>query len=483
MNLSAVLGLLALAAFHCGQPTDLACPYRAVQEAGHRQLELERVVDEIMRTGRLPATIDASTPKETLRELILAVDQETYLKSRQERDFDNGGEALHALLNLHGPLESGAPPGLVHVMLSRWDGTMRGPLERHLPQGAAFDVIAADGPWNATERLNLIPTKFVDTYATDLVGWVGSRVFPGPFSQRRRAISGWDREDDLCRVVAFIGDWGVERCEDFARAEDLPKGSDGTIVGVIHALAGIAARAETTPMLRIEAARSINRIYRALDRATARLGAADSIRAFGFLPSFLTLAALSGAPAGLGMEDESIDAIARALPKITQLSDERMNDRTLAAVISALDASSADLCRFASAPEKHGRPEAPNSKQRRAGLVEASAALTERVSVLPTDHPAWTLDNRVAWASACVRALDEMRDLNCAAMTKAWTQAKSALPANWVTEAESAAETRESTIEERRKARESQRAAWQQEWKDRWHPAAQPTPPPPSPDQ
>ena len=442
-----------------------------------------RLVDTIMSSGRLPDEIEAGASKKLLRVLIEDVDRATFLEPQTEVGFECGGTALNALINLHGTLPDGAPPGLVHFMLYQWDGATRDPSQRGSTQGAALDVIAADGPVHAVRRLKELPSNFADAYASDLAGWVGSRILPTPFPQSRRSISGWDDEGELRRVLEAIGDWGVDRCEDFARIEDLQRKYEGTIVGVVGALGLISAMAEPTPVLRVEAARSMNRIYQALDRATTRLDSKQPIRAYGLLPSMLSLAAISNAPAGTGLELDAIDAIAQNMPKVAQLSDERIDERILAAIISALDSSSADICRFASAPDLPNRPVAPNFKQRCTELAEGCAALTERISVLPTDHPAWTLYNRVAWVSACVRALDEIRDLDCAAMTKAWTQAKSALPANWVTEAESAAETRESTIEERRKARESRRAAWQQEWKDRWRPAAQPTPPPPSPDQ
>lgn len=442
-----------------------------------------RLVDTIMSSGRLPDEIEAGASKKLLRMLIEDVDRATFLEPQTEFGFECGSTALNALINLHGTLPDGAPPGLVHFMLYQWDGTTRDPSQHGSTQGAALDVIAADGPVHAVRRLKELPSNFADAYARDLAGWVGSRILPTPFPQSRRSISGWDDEGELRRVLEAIGDWGVDRCEDFARIEDLPRKYEGTIVGVVGALGLISAMAEPTPVLRVEAARSMNRIYQALDRATTRLDSKQPIRAYGLLPSMLSLAAISNAPAGTGLELDAIDAIAQNMPTVAQLSDERIDERILTAIISALESSSADICRFASAPDLPNRPVAPNFKQRCTELAEGCAALIERISRIPSDHPAWTLDNRVAWASACVRALDEIRDLDCAAMTKAWTQAKSALPANWVTEAESAAETRESTIEERRKARESQRAAWQQEWKDRWRPAAQPTPPPPSPAQ
>ena len=230
-----------------------------------------RLVDTIMSSGRLHDEIEAGASKKLLRVLIEDVDRATFLEPQTEVGFECGGTALNALINLHGTLPDGAPPGLVHFMLYQWDGATRDPSQRGSTQGAALDVIAADGPVHAVRRLKELPSNFADAYASDLAGWVGSRILPTPFPQSRRSISGWDDEGELRRVLEAIGDWGVDRCEDFARIEDLPRKYEGTIVGVVGALGLISAMAEPTPVLRVEAARSMNRIYQALDRATTRL--------------------------------------------------------------------------------------------------------------------------------------------------------------------------------------------------------------------
>lgn len=427
-----------------------------------------RLVDAIMSSGRLPDEIEAGASKKLLRMLIEDVDRATFLKPQTERGLENGSAALNALINLHGTLPDGAPPGLLHFMLYQWDGTTRDPSQPGLTQGAALDVIAADGPVHAVRRLKELPSNFADAYATDLAGWVGSRILPAPLQQSRRPISGWDDEGELREVLEAIGDWGVDRCEDFARIEDLPRKYEGSIVGVVGALGLIAAMAEPTPVLRVEAARSMNRIYQALDRATTRLESKQPIRAYGFLPSMLSLAAISNAPAGTGLEPDAIDAIVQSMPKVAQLSDERIDERILAAIISALESSSADICRFASAPDLPERPVAPNFKQRCTELAEGCVALIERISRIPSDHAAWTPRNRLAWAGACVRAIDPTRNESCEPISKAWAAADAALPAGWVAEAKLAAEKREATLEERRKARESQRAAWRKQWDERW---------------
>ena len=459
--------LMLAAALIVGTPIASSATPRQESQTASRPW-VAQVVDEIMKSGRLPASINTGTPRATLRELILAVDQETYLKPRSSDGFANGSAALQSLLNLHGPLVDGAPEGMVHAMLSLWNENFRDPMKRGIPQQTAFDVIAADGPVHAVRRLKELPSNFADAYATDLAGWVGSRILPAPLQQSRRPISGWDDEGELRGVLEAIGDWGVDRCEDFARIEDLPRKYEGSIVGVVGALGLIAAMAEPTPVLRVEAARSMNRIYQALDRATTRLESKQPIRAYGFLPSMLSLAAISNAPAGTGLEPDAIDAIVQSMPKVAQLSDERIDERILAAIISALESSSADICRFASAPDLPERPVAPNFKQRCTELAEGCVALIERISRIPSDHAAWTPRNRLAWAGACVRAIDPTRNEGCEPISKAWAAADAALPAGWVAEAKLAAEKREATLEERRKERESQRVAWRKQWDERW---------------
>lgn len=352
---------------------------------------------------------------------------------------------LHFLIANRNPLPNGAPAGVFDVIETSLRSVPDEPrataLARHrLASEYARLAARADGPTRVKARLAQLGASVGDAYASSVLESVlrslrPARTVDAPLDAdaAHTARDDWD-VPQLIEVLEAVADREIRS---FATrdASAFPASPNDRLQSITGAFALVALEGNADHGLRIAAADSLVRLREAQISWGARLGLDGRVFAQ-FNAATPVLAALSGSASRSDLfagSAEFCDGIQRLLA----VRDESIRVDLIARLIRVMDWLPNELI---PPGNQWPRPLVASELDALKSIFDTLAALVTRVASLPTDHAAWSAENRCLWIATVDGDRSTLADGLCDSLKRAWIDSRTLIPAAWREECTKAAQ-------------------------------------------
>ena len=350
-------------------------------------------------------------------------------------------DRLVRLLEIHGPMPTGAAPELLDALAR---GLVGEPIGRRDPQTDRSNFVQrvsraialADGPKKALARLRSMSRICSDYHRSEIALVTLGSLFslrPGGPSKPGERWALAPALDVLEQLAAAEIEF-ANHCEIGAvpvHAEDLGP-------SLTAGMGAVAMDEGADPEVRVVAACCFMRVIEAQDAMNLRLGLTRRgllcyISPFSVLLS--TLAQSDAQQPG----NAGFAARVKAIQRFAELRDESFSSEMLGRLVQMLDW----LSRECEDPD-FGPSMKPVTvwPAEYAPLWSAVAQVVARVAAIAPEHVGWTPVNRCLWVAMVDRDRPRLAAMTTPALAKAWIDARAAVPVAWREECTKAAQAK-----------------------------------------